>query len=178
MVSLLLSFFSFFFCLFRAEPMTYGGFPGQRSNQSYSCWPTPQPQECQIWATSMTYTTAHHNARSLTHWAGPGIGPESSWMLLGFITNEPRWELSPCCILNFGLPSLYILWSVCGLYVQYFSPCLPGEKLCGRHLVPGWNDWAAFVEVGSSCGPSCRVSWSAGAVGRRAILFVLCLEIW
>ena len=28
-----------------------------------------------IWATSATYTTAHGSARSLTHWARPGIKP-------------------------------------------------------------------------------------------------------
>ena len=28
---------------------------------------TPQPQECQIQAMSVTYTTGHGNARSLTH---------------------------------------------------------------------------------------------------------------
>ena len=31
-------------------------------------------------ATSVTYTTAHVNTGSLTHWARPGIKPASSWM--------------------------------------------------------------------------------------------------
>ena len=39
-------------------------FPGWESNQKE---PMPQPQQCQIGATSVTYTTAHSNARSLTH---------------------------------------------------------------------------------------------------------------
>ena len=30
-------------------------------------------QQRRIWATSVTYTTAHGNARSLSHWAMPGI---------------------------------------------------------------------------------------------------------
>ena len=38
----------------------------QGSNQSYSCWPTPQPQHCRIQAVSSSYTTAHGNTRSLT----------------------------------------------------------------------------------------------------------------
>ena len=38
---------------------------------------------------SAIYTTAHGNARSLTYWAMPGIKPESSWMLVGFVTAEP-----------------------------------------------------------------------------------------
>ena len=34
---------------------------------------------------SMTYTTTLGKARSLTHWARPGIEPTSSWMLVGFV---------------------------------------------------------------------------------------------
>ena len=41
----------------------------------------------------LAYTTAHSNARSLTHWARPGIKPASSWILVGFITTKPLWEL-------------------------------------------------------------------------------------
>ena len=43
-------------------------------------------------ATSVIYTTAHGYARS--HGARPGIEPESSWMLVGFITTGPQWELN------------------------------------------------------------------------------------
>ena len=61
---------SFFFCLFclsRAASEAYGGSQARESNQSYCCRPTPQPQQCQIPAASVTYTTAHGNAGSLTH---------------------------------------------------------------------------------------------------------------
>ena len=54
----------FFFGLFRA---TLAACPRVGSNQNRSCWPTPQPQKCQIQAASATYTTAHGNAGSLTH---------------------------------------------------------------------------------------------------------------
>ena len=54
---------------------------------------------CQIWAKSSTYTTAHGNARSLTHGARPGIEPKSSWLLAGFITTKPWWELLCCASL-------------------------------------------------------------------------------
>ena len=37
------------------------------------------------WAASETYTTAHSNANSLTHWARPGIKPTSSWILIRFV---------------------------------------------------------------------------------------------
>ena len=38
----------------------------------------------------LIYTTAHSNARSLTHWVRPGIEPTSSWTLVGFIAAEPQ----------------------------------------------------------------------------------------
>ena len=59
--------------------------PRLGSSQSYDCRPMPQPQPRQIQASSATYTTAPSNARSLTHWARPGIEPASSrtlcWVL-------------------------------------------------------------------------------------------------
>ena len=42
---------------------------------------------------SMTYTTAHGNTGSLTHWARPGIEPTSSWILVMFISAAPQQEL-------------------------------------------------------------------------------------
>ena len=45
------------------------------------------------WATSATHPTAHGNARSLAHWARPGIEPASAWILVRFITTEPQREL-------------------------------------------------------------------------------------
>ena len=53
----------------------------------------PQPQQHGIQAPPVTYATALGNARSLTHCAGPGIEPTSSWILVGFIMGEPQWEL-------------------------------------------------------------------------------------
>ena len=47
-----------------------------------------------IWTSSSTYTTAHCNAGFLTQWVRPGIKPKSSWILVGFISAEPPWELS------------------------------------------------------------------------------------
>ena len=53
--------------------------------------PTPSPST--TWGPnrkSATYTTAHRNARSLTHWARPGIEPSSSWILVAFVIPEPH----------------------------------------------------------------------------------------
>ena len=41
----------------------------------------------------MAYTTAYNNARFLTHWERPVMEPVSSWILVGFVTPEPQWEL-------------------------------------------------------------------------------------
>ena len=46
-----------------------------------------------IQARSVTYTTMHGNARSLIHWARPGIKLSSSWIPVGFITAKPQREL-------------------------------------------------------------------------------------
>ena len=52
-----------------------------------SCQPTPKPQQCGFWASSVTYTTVHGNTRSLTHWTRPESEPASSWMLVRFVSN-------------------------------------------------------------------------------------------
>ena len=54
---------------------------------------------------SMTYTTAHSNARSLTHWVRPGIKPAFLWELVRFITTEPWGELLPLSNLKTHLRS-------------------------------------------------------------------------
>ena len=46
----------------------------------------------------LAYTTAHGKAESLTHCERPGIEPTSSWILLGFVTAEPPWELLDFCL--------------------------------------------------------------------------------
>ena len=57
-----------FFGLFMATLKEHGG-SQSGSNQSCSCWATPQPQQQQRWiqASSVTYNTAYGNAGSLTH---------------------------------------------------------------------------------------------------------------
>ena len=45
------------------------------------------------------YTTAYGNARSLLCWARPGIKPASSWILVGFVSAAPQWELPDFIIL-------------------------------------------------------------------------------
>ena len=66
----------FVFCFFRAAPEAH-----------------EVPQQHRIRAASATYTTAHGNGGSLTHWARPGMESLSSWLLVRFATDKPQWEL-------------------------------------------------------------------------------------
>ena len=84
-----------FFCLLRAAPVAYGSSQARGWTLSCSCQPTPQPQQLKIQAASVTYTTAHGNARSLTCWARSGMEPTSSWILVRFNTAKPQWERLP-----------------------------------------------------------------------------------
>ena len=62
---------------------------------SWSCsrQPRPQPWQHRIRAASVTYTTAHGNAGSLTHWIRPGMEPATSWFLVRSVFAAPQWEL-------------------------------------------------------------------------------------
>ena len=51
----------------------------------------PQPQQVGIWASSATYTTAHGNPGSLTHWEKPGIEP-LSWCILGYRLRRKQFK--------------------------------------------------------------------------------------
>ena len=60
--------FFFVFCLFRAKLAVYGGSQARWSIRAVAAsLGTPEPQQRQIRATFLTYTTAHANAASLTH---------------------------------------------------------------------------------------------------------------
>ena len=48
------------------------------------------------------YTTAHSNARSLTLWARPGIEPASSWIVVRFVSAEPRRKLLLSFLISFN----------------------------------------------------------------------------
>ena len=69
----------------------------------------PQRQQCQVQAMSATYTAAHSNARSLTHWAKPGTESTSSWILVGFVTAESPWELPQLSFFKLCKKIIYLL---------------------------------------------------------------------
>ena len=101
--------------------------------------PTPQPQQCQIWAMSATYDAAFGNARSLTHWARPGTKLTFSQRLCQVLnllsyngnsfcvfwfavsqsqTSFPLWTL-PCPTRN---GSLQMEIPICHFAPYYFLP--------------------------------------------------------
>ena len=106
---------------------------------SYCFWPTSEPQQRQIWAMSATYTTVHGNARSLTHWARPGIKPATSWFLVRFISTAPRGELQNLAFFDD---------SYCPMCLNAMSPFLywwgqPEILLCISRAIrnPAMNYW-------------------------------------
>ena len=80
--------FFFIFLLFRATPTACGS--SQARGQSGAT--ADSHGKGRIWATSATCTTAHHNARSPTQWARPGIETTSSSILVGLVSAAPRRE--------------------------------------------------------------------------------------
>ena len=69
--------FFFVFLLFRAIPAAYG----------------VSQARGRIGATAACLRQSHSNTRSLTHWASPGIERTISWLLVGFVSAAPQWEL-------------------------------------------------------------------------------------
>ena len=114
-----------------------------RSNQSCCCRPTPEPQQCQISAVFSIYTTAHGNARSLTHWVRPGIEPETSWFLVRFVFTVPQWELPGLSLFLWSLYTALVTRSVVWwrkltrIWISldlYISPVLNNYFLKSSHL--------------------------------------------
>ena len=95
-----LAFIFIFILSFQGSTCSIQRFPGKGLNQSCSCQPTPPPQQHQMRAVSLTYTTAHGKAGALTHWVRPGIELTSSWTLVEFVIAEPRWELPHALLLK------------------------------------------------------------------------------
>ena len=79
---------------------------------------------------SATYTTAHGNARSLTHLGRPGIEPASSWMPCqsDWFFAESQWEpwgFFVCLFWGFLVVDFVRL----GLHLQYVEVPRPGMEL-------------------------------------------------
>ena len=102
-------------------------------------------EQCQIQATSATYTTAHGNTGSfLTHRVRPGIEPEFSWILVSFITAAPPQELqvpfSGCGTLPSGPANPKLLLPITSLtlhmYLTLNMPRLGCSNCCHFNSCP------------------------------------------
>ena len=81
---------------FKAAPAAYGSSQAMGQIEATAASLQHSLHHCsdgRIQATSVTYTTAHGNAGSLTHWTKPRLKSASPWILVGFITAEPRQKL-------------------------------------------------------------------------------------
>ena len=76
------------FLLFRATSMAYGDSQARGQIRAVAAGLHQSHSN-----TAVTYTIAHSNAGSLTHWVRPGIEPATSWFLVWFFFAEPWREL-------------------------------------------------------------------------------------
>ena len=75
-------FFFVFFAISWAASTAYGGSQAGGRIRAVAASLRQSHSNAGIRAASATYTTAHGNAVSLTHWARPEIEPTTSWFLV------------------------------------------------------------------------------------------------
>ena len=87
-----------------------------------------------IRATTAGLHHGHSNAGFLTHWVRSGIELASSWILVGFVSSAPQWELlnrefcTTCCIcMKHSFPNLH---------KSSFSPHLISAQMITRKASP------------------------------------------
>ena len=68
------------------------------SQGGHTCTYGSSQARSQISAAAASLCHSNSNEGSLIHWARPGIKPESSWMLVGFVT---RWAITGTPIFEF-----------------------------------------------------------------------------
>ena len=164
-----ISFRSSSFFLFRAASVAYGSSWARCPNWICSCWPTPQPQQHQIWATSVIYATAWGNAESLTHWMRPGIEPSSSrtlYQVLNLLGTPP---------LDLLIPNFYWLLLVLS-HLHFYGHCFGS----GLNQVPWfggiWNLGGVILGQGWCFQSICGGHWDS--VESPGGIWRLCCIVW
>ena len=119
---------SFFFSLFLWLYLWHMEVRG--SNWSCSCW--PMPQQCKIWAISVTCATACSNSRYLTHWVRPRTEPHLRGHYAEFLTCWATKELHSRCSHSMKLDKCTRMY----IYHCNIIHC-PKNPLCSAiHLSP------------------------------------------
>ena len=102
---------------------------------------------------SVTYTTAHGNARSLIHWERSGMEPTSSWILVVFVTAEPWWEFQVYfSITHFLSSNSNCLFQRIGDTIMLPISGIPPPRGLGLHLrILVWKQVFRLEASGSQC---------------------------
>jgi len=102
-------------------------------------------------ATSVTYTTAHGNAGSLSHWVRPGIKPASSCMLFRFVSAEPWREFHELLISYlWDRVPVYLSWLLFSvlLMLWHLGPCWPWKDCPSQgQPIPRDGKWLTYEHV-------------------------------
>ena len=114
-------------CLFafsRATPEAYGGAQARGLIRAIAASLRQSHSNAGIWAMSVTYTTAHSNAGSFTHWGRPGIVSTTAWFLVGF---GNHWAMTGTPQDHMVFILSLLMWCITLIYLQILkNPCIPG----------------------------------------------------
>ena len=105
-----------------------------------------------------SYNTVRSNTRSLNHWAKPEIKSTSLWILVGFISAEPHWELPvPEFVMgNFSLNMTATLEHL-GPFLELLSYPLSGALPLGTSLT--WSHFESFEQLPRDWPRALLTSW-------------------
>ena len=90
----------------------------------------------------LIYATTPVNAGSSTHWAGPGIEPASSCVLVGFVTAEPQIQ---CSLIHF------LLWSKLGPVCCLVLVSFLGSIVKPNIILHRYNWLQLFLAINRTC---------------------------
>ena len=117
---------------------------------------------------SETYTTAHSNVGSLTHWMGPGIEaisswilvrfvtkPISSWILVRFVTTEPQQKLPKKFLNHFLIILFYLIFFLSLSSFEFSYPVLVHASsfafFTNKSLVQPLPFWSLLLQDPTWC---------------------------